>query len=340
MLTAETAREQQDVERTDTRQGSSATGRTRAPRRWADPGAWADWAALVGLVVLVIFFQASNSTFLSAGNVEAMLVAASILIVLAVGQTFVIATGGIDLSIASTLTLGAVAFGQAFSHGWSLPLCMLAAVVAGGVVGAVNGLLVGRGKITDFIVTLGTLSAASGAALILADGKPVTVINSFLLKLSTGGIGVLGWPFLIALVIAVLAHVVLFRTRAGTHVLAAGGSPEAATATGISTAKIKIAVYVAAGLLAGLASVLLVARVGAAEPASNTAFLLNSVAAVVLGGVSLTGGRATVVGPVIGALLLTALTNGLTLLGVSQFYQPLAVGVVVVLAALLTRFQK
>ena len=108
----------------------------------------------------------------------------------------------------------------------------------------------------------------------------------------------------------------------------------------ISTARIKIAVYTIAGLLAGLAALLLVARVGAAEPASNTAFLLNSVAAVVLGGVSLTGGRATIVGPVIGALLLTALANGLTLLGVSQFYQPLAVGIVVVLAALLTRFQR
>jgi ribose/xylose/arabinose/galactoside ABC-type transport system permease subunit len=133
---------------------------------------------------------------------------------------------------------------------------------------------------------------------------------------------------------------VLFSTRFGTHVLASGGSPEAATATGISTARIKIAVYTISGVLAGLAAILLVARVGAAEPASNTAFLLNSVAAVVLGGVSLVGGRATIIGPVVGALLLTALANGLTLLGVSQFYQPVAVGTVVVLAALLTRFQR
>jgi ribose/xylose/arabinose/galactoside ABC-type transport system permease subunit len=109
---------------------------------------------------------------------------------------------------------------------------------------------------------------------------------------------------------------------------------------GISTARIKIAVYAVAGLLAGPASILLVARVGAAEPAANTSFLLNSVAAVVLGGVSLFGGRATVIGPVIGALLLTALVNGLTLLDVSQFYQPLSVGIVVVLAAFLMRFQR
>ncbi len=309
--------------------------------RLKDVGFWAEWAALVGLIVLVIVFQSANPTFLSAGNVQSMLVAAAILIILSIGQTFVVTTAGIDLSIASTLTLGAVAFGQVYSRtDGTLLLSCLAAVVAGGIVGIVNGLLVAKGKITDFIVTLGTLSAASGAALILADGKPVTVINTTLLKLSTGGLGIFGWTFLIAVAFAIVAHVVLFHTRFGTHVLATGGSPEAASATGISTARVKTAVYIISGLLAGFAAILLVARIGAAEPAANTAFLLNSVAAVVLGGVSLFGGRGTIVGPVIGALLLTALVNGLTLLGVSQFYQPLSVGVVVVLAALLTRFQR
>ena len=140
--------------------------------------------------------------------------------------------------------------------------------------------------------------------------------------------------------LAAVAHVVLFHTRFGTHVLATGGNAEAATATGVSTARIKIAVYIISGVLAGHR------RDPAGRPrrrrraGGNTSFLLNSVAAVVLGGVSLFGGRATIVGPVIGALLLTALVNGLTLLGVSQFYQPLSVGVVVVLAAFLTRFQK
>lgn len=305
-----------------------------------DVGFWAEWAAVVGLVVLVVVFQLANPTFLSAGNVQSMLVAAAILIILTVGQTFVIATAGIDLSIASTMTLAAVTFGQTFARGWSLPLCFLAALAAGGTVGVINGLLIARGKITDFIVTLGTLSAASGAALILADGKPVTVINATLLRLSTGTVGILGYTFLIAVAVAVLAHITLFHTRFGTHVLAVGGSPEAATAMGISTRRIKIAVYTGAGVLAGLGAILLVARVGSAEPAANTSFLLNSVAAVVLGGVSLFGGRATILGPVIGALLLTALVNGLTLLGVSQYYQPLAVGIVVVLAALLSRFQR
>jgi ribose/xylose/arabinose/galactoside ABC-type transport system permease subunit len=308
--------------------------------RLKDVGFWAEWAALIGLVVLVIVFQILNPTFLSTGNIESMLVAAAILVILAVGQTFVITTAGIDLSIASTMTLGAVAFGQAYAAGWGLALAAVTAIIAAGAVGVINGLLIARGKITDFIVTLGTLSAASGLALILASGKPVTIIDPFLLQLSVGGLGILGWPVLIAAVIAVIAHVVLFRTRFGTHTLATGGSPDSATAMGISTQRIKIAVYTISGVLAGVGAILLVARVGAAEPAANTAFLLNSVAAVVLGGVSLFGGRGTIAGPVIGALLLTALVNGLTLLGVSQFYQPLAVGIVVVLAALMTRFQR
>jgi putative xylitol transport system permease protein len=307
-------------------------------RSLVDPANLAIWAAPIALVVLAIVFQLLNPTFLSLGNLQSMLTSAAILIVLAIGQTFVVATAGIDLSIASAMTLSAVIFGMVFDTG--LLAAMGAAVLTGALVGLVNGLLISRGRITDFIVTLGMLSAASGLALILADGKPKTIISPALLSLSTGTVWIFGYTFLIALALAAFAHVVLFHTKFGTHVLATGGNSEAAAATGVATARIKTAVYVIAGLTAGLAAVLLVARVGAAEPAANTSFLLNSVAAVVLGGVSLFGGRATIAGPVVGALLLTALVNGLTLLGVSQFYQPLSVGLVVVAAAFLTRFGK
>jgi ribose/xylose/arabinose/galactoside ABC-type transport system permease subunit len=301
---------------------------------------WPELAAPVALVALVLVFGALNSTFLTSGNIDAILQASAILVVLAVGQTFVVATAGIDLSVASTMTLGAVVLGQVYAAGSGIITAIVAGVVAATLVGLVNGLLVAKGGITDFIVTLGTLSAASGLALILADGKPEPVLSSFMLRLSADGIGIFTWSVLVAAVVAVVAHVVLFHSRLGVHVLAVGGSTEAARATGVKTVRVKIAVYLISGSLAGLAAVLLVARVGAAEPASNTSFLLNSVAAVVLGGVSLFGGRATIVGPVIGALLLASLVNGLTLLGVSQFYQPLAVGIVVVAAAFLTRFQK
>jgi ribose transport system permease protein len=308
--------------------------------RLRDVGFWADWAAVVGLVVLVAVFTIATPTFLTIGNIEAMLVAAAILVVLAVGQTFVIATAGIDLSVASTMTLGAVVLGWASTRGSNIAVACVLAVLASGVVGLANGLLVAKGRITDFIVTLGTLSAAAGAALIISDGKPVQVPSTFLLRLASGTVGPFGYSVLIAAIVAIAAHIVLFRTRFGVHLLATGGDKESARDMGVATDRVKLAVYTISGLLAGLAAILLVARVGAAEPAANTAFLLNSVAAVVLGGVSLFGGRGTIVGPVVGALLLTALVNGLTLLGVSQFYQPLAVGIVVVFAALLTRFQR
>ncbi len=301
---------------------------------------WAQWASVVGLIVLTIVFTAIDPTFLSAGNVRSMLQASAILAILVIGQTFVIITAGIDLSVASVMTLAAIVFGLTITSGVPLWLAALAAIATGAIAGAVNGALIAKARITDFIVTLGMLSAASGIGLVVSNGKPTTVIDPFLLRLATNGLGFVPYTFLVAAVLAVIAHVLLFRTRFGTHVLATGGSVDAARATGIRTDRVKIAVYVIAGLLAGVASILLVGRVGAAEPAANTTFLLNSVAAVVLGGVSLFGGKGTIIGPMCGALLLTALTNGLTLVGLSQFYQPLAVGIVVVGAAYIARFQK
>lgn len=301
---------------------------------------WAENAAPVGLIVLVIVFAILSPAFLTIGNIQAMLIAAAILIILAVAQSFVITTGGIDLSISATMTLGAVGFGLSWQAGLGFWLSGLVAIVSAGVIGLINGLLIARGKVTDFIATLGTLSVATGAALILTDGKPISITSPDLLRLTTGTVWIFGFPFLIAAAIAVVFWFVMFRTRFGVHVQAVGGSEEAAVANGINAGRVRIAVYVTGAMLAGIAAILLVARVGAAEPAINTSYLLNSIAAVVLGGVALTGGRGKIVGPVLGALLLTALTNGLTLLGVSQFYQPLAVGLVVVLAALLTRFQK
>jgi ribose transport system permease protein len=301
---------------------------------------WPELASTLGLIVMAIFFAILNPGYLSEGNVSAILQASAILIVLTVGQTFVIATGGIDLAVASTMTLGAIVLGEFYAAGWNIWAAALAGFVAAAIVGIINGLVISKGGITDFIVTLGTLSAASGLALIIADGQKTTVVEPVLIKLSVNGIWIFSWSILIAIGLAVLGHVVLFHTRFGLHVLAIGGSAESSRSVGIRTWLVKTGVYVISAGLAGIAALLLVARVGAAEPAANTSFLLNSVAAVVLGGVSLFGGRATIAGPVIGALLLTALVNGLTRVGLSEFYQPLTVGIVVVLAAFITRFNK
>jgi ribose transport system permease protein len=301
---------------------------------------WPELASTLGLIVMAIFFAVLNPGYLSEGNVSAILQASAILIVLTIGQTFVIATGGIDLAVASTMTLAAIVLGEFYAAGWNIWAAALAGLAAAVLVGVLNGLIISKGGITDFIVTLGTLSAASGLALIIADGEKTTIVEPVLLKLSVNGIWIFSWSVLIAIGLALLAHVVLFHTRFGLHVLAIGGSEESSRSVGIRTWMVKTGVYVISAGLAGIAALLLVARVGAAEPAANTSFLLNSVAAVVLGGVSLFGGRATIAGPVVGALLLTALVNGLTRVGLSEFYQPLTVGIVVVLAAFITRFNK
>jgi ribose transport system permease protein len=308
--------------------------------RLKDPAFWADWAVVPAFVVLLVLLGLTSDVFLTGDNIESVLAASAVLIVLAVGQTFAVATAGIDLSMGSVLTLSGVVLGQLYADGRSIWLAMLAAVGVGAAVGFVNGVVIAKAKITDFIVTLGSLSIAAGLALVISDGKPVEVIDKLMLDVSTSSAGPLRWSVVVALLMAVAAHVLLFRTRFGTHLLATGGNIEGSRAVGVRTARIKIAAYTISGAMAGLAAVLLVARIGSAEPAAATALLLNAVAAVVLGGVSLFGGRGTIAGPVVGAVLLTALVNGLTLAGVSEAYQPIAVGTVVVASAVLMRYQR
>lgn len=308
--------------------------------RLKDPGFWAEWTVIPAFVVLVIVFGLISDVFLTGDNIESVLAASAVLIVLAIGQTFAVATAGIDLSMGSVLTLSAVVLGQLYQDGRSIWLAILAAVVVGAAVGFLNGFVIAKAKISDFIVTLGSLSIAAGLALVISDGKPVEVINRTMLDLSTNSVGPLRWAVLVALLVAVGAHVLLFHTRFGTHLLATGGNAEGARAVGVRTQRIKMAAYTISGAMAALAAILLVARIGSAEPAAATSLLLNAVAAVVLGGVSLFGGRGTIAGPVIGAVLLTALVNGLTLAGVSEAYQPIAVGTVVVASAVLMRYQR
>jgi ribose/xylose/arabinose/galactoside ABC-type transport system permease subunit len=217
---------------------------------------------------------------------------------------------------------------------------MLAAVAMGSFAGFINGTIIARFKINDFIVTLGMLSLASGVALIISDAKPVQIISPFLASLSINSIGIVPILMVIALVILIIAQLVLTQTRFGTYVLATGGDPDVARSMGIRTKRVKIAVYTIAGLMAGIAGILATARIGAAEPAVNTSYLLNSVAAVVLGGVSLFGGRGNLVGPFIGAILLQMIINGLTVAGVPQYYQYTAIGVIVIASAVLVRNAK
>jgi ribose transport system permease protein len=306
-----------------------------------DPFFWSDWLVVVAFVVVLGFFGLiAPAEFLTLWNLNNILVAASIPTIIVVGQTFTVLTAGIDLSVSSTMTFGAVSFGLAFTNDWSLWKCCLISIVAGAFVGLLNGLIIAKRKINDFIVTLGMLSVASGAALVLSDGKPRQIISESLSTLAINDKANIPYLMMVAFVIVLIGHFTLFHTKFGTHVLATGGDPDAARAMGISIVKVKIIVYVISGALAGVAGILAISRIGSAEPAANTAILLNSVAAVVLGGVSLFGGRGSIFGPFIATLLLQSLLNGLTVIGVAAYYQYLSIGLVVILSASLVRTDK
>lgn len=323
---------------------SEATADRKLPdllrERLGDLDFWARWAVVVAFVIIMGIFGVISPQFLSVGNLIAISTAASIVIVLAVGQAFAVLTAGIDLSITANTVFSSVMLGFAVKQGWGIGVAVLLALVSGTALGLLNGFIVGKVRITDFIVTIAMLSVGTGLALLVSNAQPVSISNLFMIRLATGSIGPLTYLFLIALVVAGVAHVVLFHTKFGTHVLAIGGNSEAARNTGINVSRVKIAVYMIAGFTAGLAGIMLTARIGAAEPTVGTDLLLNVVASVVLGGVSLFGGRGNIVGPVFGALVLSALINGLTLTGVSVYYQPIALGTVVIMAAVLTRFRR
>lgn len=305
-----------------------------------DPGFWGDNAAVIGLVIICIVFSVLTPYFLTWSNISGLLVSASILLVLSTAQQFAIVTGGIDLSIASNLPWAAVVFGLVYNGGFGMAAAIIAALLAGTVVGLVNGLVIAKLKVNDFIATLGMLGVMSGVALIISDGQSFSVNSRFLQSLALGSIGPIRYFYLIAAVVAVAAHLIFTHTSFGTHVLATGGSREAARNMGIPVNRMRIAVYAIDGALVGLAAILLVARTGGSDPSLQTSELLTSIAAVVLGGSSLFGGRAAIAGTVAGALVLTTLLNGFTLLQVSEFYQPIAVGIVVIAAAVLSRLQR
>jgi len=305
-----------------------------------DPAFWGDNAALCALVVICAIFASINGTFSTWGNISDVLVSASILVVLSMAQQFVIVTGGIDLSIASNLSWTAVVFGLVYVAGYGMMPAMIAGILSGLAVGLVNGLVVTKLKVNDFIATLGMLGVMTGISLLVSGDQSFAVDSDFLRSLAIGEIGPIRYFYLIALIAACGAWLLFTFTRFGVHVLATGGDRDAARAMGINIDRMRIAAYCINGALVGVAGILLVAYTGSSDPAQQTSQLLNSIASVVLGGSSLFGGRVAIVGTLAGALVLTVLNNGFTLLQISNDYQPIAAGIVVIAAAVLSRLQR
>jgi ribose transport system permease protein len=294
------------------------------------------------LIVIVIGFSIASPYFLTQANWLNTSSTATEVLLLAVGETFVICTGGIDLSVGAVLGFSGMAGAWVMAHWFAVtsgpdPLSVavgfLVAVVAGGVFGAVNGVLVARTPIPPLVVTLGTLGIATGLGNLLNNGQEISTIPGSVATFGNTNLG--GWvpvPVLIAAVITAWCGIVLAKTRFGAYTLSIGDSRESVVRAGINDRRHLFKVYLICGLLAGVAGVLVMARLGAGNPASGSSDNLNAIAAVVIGGTSLFGGRGTVVGSVIGTFIIAVLVTGLVITNVPPFWQEVAVGVILILA--------
>jgi ribose transport system permease protein len=290
---------------------------------------------LGGLVVLVLLLAILSPDFLTANNLLNVGVQASVVAVLAFGMTFVIVSGGIDLSVGSVAGLAGIVTGWSITTaGLPLWLSVLVGLASGAVAGLLSGALITAGRVPPFIATLAMLSVARGAALVIAEGRPITV-QGWLADLGSGGLfGVLPYPVLVMVVIGLITAFVLRRTYAGRAMYAIGGNAEAARLSGIKVTRQRLAVYALSGAFAAVAGILLMARLASAQPEAGTGYELDAIAAVVIGGASLSGGVGTALGTFLGALVLAVLRNGLNLLDVSAFWQQVAIGVVIAAAVL------
>ena len=287
-----------------------------------------------GLLTLCAILSAATPHFLTVSNLLNVLEQTALNAVVAVGMTFVIISGGIDLSVGSVLAFAGIVLALALESGMPAPLAITIALVMGSACGLLNGLLITVGRLPPFIATLGMMSVARGAALMLAEGRPISGFSEGFRALATERVLGIPAPVLITIVIYAVAHFVLTRTVFGRTTYAIGGNEEAARLSGVRVRFHKTAVYGVAGLTSAAAAVLLTARLNSAQPTAGTMYELDAIAATVIGGSSLLGGEGSQMGTLVGALIMGVLRNGLNLLNVSSFVQQVVIGVVIIGAVL------
>ncbi|MBD8554264.1 ABC transporter permease [Rhizobium sp. CFBP 8762] len=296
-----------------------------------------DAGTLIGLVVIMAVFASLVPGFLSERNLINILQQSSINACLALGMTLVIISGGIDLSVGPTAAISAVITATLLLSGTPVPLAILAGLGIGILCGFINGVLVAYVGLQPFIVTLGTLSTYRALALIYTGGNPVLGIPPAFRSLFNGNVLGIPTPVIIVAIVAIAAWVLLKKTPIGEYLLAVGGNEEAAYVAGVPIARTKITAYVISGGLAALASLILIGRLGAAEPILGNLWELDAIAAAAIGGASLMGGKGSILGTILGAIILGAMRNGLTLMNVQAFYQLLATGLIILVAMMIDR---
>jgi ribose transport system permease protein len=292
------------------------------------------YGTLIGLVLLCVALWALTPHFLTISNLLNIAEQTSINAIVAVGMTFVIISGGIDLSVGSIVALSGVVLGMMLHDGVALPLIIPAALLVGGLCGLLNGVLIERGGLPPFIVTLGMMSVARGLALVITEGRPVSGFDALFRSLATARVAFVPAPVVIMVGVYLAAHFVLTRTTFGRYVYAIGGNEEASRLSGVRIYLHKPAIYAVSGLTSAIAAVILTARLNSAQPIAGMMYELDAIAATVIGGTSLMGGQGSLAGTLVGALIMGVLRNGLNLLGVSSFLQQIVIGGVIVGAVL------
>ena len=297
---------------------------------------------LAGLIIFSIILGLISDNFFTLGNMLNLLRQVSVNALIAFGMTFVILTAGIDLSVGSTLALGSALTAGLLTSGMDPILAVLIGLLIGFILGAINGLIITKGKVAPFIATLATMTIYRGATLVYTDGMPITGLSdSFAFEMiGKGYLFGIPFPVIIMVVVFIILYFVQRKTVFGRQVYAVGGNEEAAKLSGIKTDRVKLWVYSITGMLAVLAGIIISSRLDSAQPTAGTSYELDAIAAVVIGGTSLAGGRGRIVGTLVGALIIGVISNGLNLLNVSSFYQQIVKGAIILVAVLFDRSQK
>ncbi|MFC1923137.1 ABC transporter permease [Chloroflexota bacterium] len=293
------------------------------------------YGLVVSFLILCLVLSLLSDRFLTVGNLTNVLRQSTINLIIAIGMTYVILTAGIDLSVGAVLALATVVTADLLQRGVPILPTVVLGLLLGGVLGMANGLLISRVKVPAFVATLGMMTVARGLALTYTQGRPITGLPDAFRYIGTGYLGPVPMPIIVAGITFLAGYILLTRTRMGMYIYALGNNPVAAHYTGIATSNYITFVYVLAGSLAALAGMILVARLDSAQPTAGISYEFDAIAAVVVGGTSFAGGEGSLMGTLLGVLVISVLNNGLNLLNVSSFYQPVVTGLVIALALLL-----
>ena len=297
---------------------------------------------VIALIILMAIITIINSNFLTANNLLNLLLQVTSNALIAFGMTFVILTGGIDLSVGSILALSSALTAGLLGSGIPVTLAILISLILGCILGMMNGLLISYGKLAPFIVTLATMTIFRGATLVYTNGNPITkgLSDTFLFQfLGQGYIVGIPFPVIIMFIVFIVLYVLLHKTAFGKSVYAIGGNEKAAYISGVKLNKVKIIIYSISGIMASISGLIITSRLSSAQPTAGVSYEMDAIAAVVLGGTSLSGGKGRILGTLIGALIIGVLNNGLNIIGVSAFWQQVVKGVVILIAVLIDRFK-